>query len=44
MINDIDLEYTQEELVKLSLDIADNKIFPDEISVWLKSRERFLNV
>ena len=44
MINDIDIDYTQEELVKLGLDIADSKILPDEISLWLKSRERFINV
>lgn len=44
MVNDIDVEYTQEELVQLGLDIADSKISPEEISLWLKSRERFLNV
>lgn len=44
MINGIDLEYTQEELVKLGLDMAEGKILPDEISLWLKSRERLINV
>lgn len=44
MINDIDVDYTQEELVKIGLGLADSTISPDELSKWLKSRERFLNV
>ena len=44
MINDIDLEYTQEELVQLGLNIADNKTSPEEISLWLKIRKRSINV
>ncbi|MBQ7198745.1 MAG: type II toxin-antitoxin system death-on-curing family toxin [Selenomonadaceae bacterium] len=44
MINDIDLDYTQEELVQIGLGLADSTISPEKLSLWLKNRERFINV
>ena len=44
MINDIDLDYTQEELVKIGLGLADSTVSPEKLSLWIKSRERFINV
>jgi len=44
MINDIDLDYTQEELVKIGLGLAEGTILPDDLSLWIKSRKRFIDV
>lgn len=44
MINGIDLDYTQEELVQIGLDLAESKISPEKLALWLRSRERLTNV
>ena len=39
IINNVSIEYSQEEIVSLAVDIADGKLEPSDIANWLHSRE-----
>jgi len=40
LINDIRIEYTQADIVTLSLAVADDKATPEDIIDWIKSRTK----
>ena len=40
LINDIRIEYTQDDIVTLSLAVADDKATPEDIIDWIKSRTK----
>lgn len=38
--NDIHLSYTQQELIRLGLDIATDRVNPDDIIAWIEAHNR----
>lgn len=44
MVNDFEVDYTQEELEDIAVDIASGKMSSEELSVWLEDRSHLIDV